>query len=395
MSISKISNVHYVPSVISERESKKENANHLNKQNLEPLTYLVDDHANRDGENFFNSIGKEVGKRGSFELLRTQQDEQMENLAADHASKYLSSGEIQSLGSYVKNYSRITTAADLLLNRLGKEGDQSVEIIINFLKAGKLTIAESYIILNYMYQKLQHKSTLKNILSSLIVKLEQQESAFLYLFDFFAVSKNPLLQNHPEILESVVRLNTGQITLDSLKEAIQYIREKNLDVEQLVSGYVKYHLKIIEQLQKAVSSFEERAMIAQFIGMERKIIMVHSIFLKTKDFIKQFFSRASGGEKLNYSSLLLAILNFAEVAEINQLAVKTLLKNFPAGKRDGQVGFLNHIMHLYDLFPQEVFSSDKARQSFFAGIRSYIHQHDPLQQKLLNHKPFDYFRNSR
>ncbi len=388
-----ISNVRRIPAaVVIEEKVRKESADHLSKQqDLEPSTYLGDDHAKHDGEQFFNAVGKNIHRRDNHELLRVKQDQLTEDIAADHASKYLSSGEIESLGSYVKNFKQITTAADILLKRLARDGTQSVELIINFLMAAKLTIAESYIILNYMYEtQKRKKNSLKETLGHLLIKLEQQESA--YLFNFFAISKNPLLNNHPEILESVVRLNTGQINLEGLKETIQYIREKNLDVAELVSGYVKYHLKIIEKLQLAVSSFEERSMIAQFIGMEQKFIKVYSIFLKVRDFIQKFFTSAKVPENLNYNSLLLSLFNFAEVAEISSLAINTLLKSFPAEKKNNQVGFLNHIIQLYDALPQEIFASDKTRQSFFEGIRAYISKNDPQKQKLLNHKPFDYFR---
>jgi len=396
MSINKVVNTHFIPVVTTEKKSDNNNTDHLNsQQNLEPLNYLGDDHAKHDADNFLYTVGRDIHGKRQNDLLRIKQDQLMENVAADHASKYLSSGEVQSLASYVKNYGRVTSAADLLLNRLSNDSAQSVEAIINFLKAGKLSIAESYIILNYMHQKLLRKSSLKSLLRSLIVKLEQQESAFLFLFDFFALSKNPALKNHPDIIESVVRLNTGQINLESLRDTIHYIREKDLDVEQLVSGYIKYHLKIIQKLQASVSSFEERTMIAQFIGMEKKFIMVYSMFLKVREFLRQFFTQAGVLDNINYNSLLLSILNFAEAPEISKAAVTTLLKNFPAGSKEGKVGFLNQLIHLYNLFPGEIFASDKDRQSFFEGIRSYIVQNDPLQQRLLNHKPFDYFRNSK
>lgn len=291
--------------------------------------------------------------------------------------KTLDSGELDMLFEYADDEqhefkNKTEKFAEELMESAEDTEMGSVE---EFIQGNQLSSAQIYILLNYIFNKLQRKKRkeeFKKALAKLINDYQSQESA--YLFEFFALNKNQQLSDKlsAQGINYVAKLNSGNVSLTNIKDAVNFIEQTFVDLGNIVSLYMKIRARQIKMVNNGEKlTKENKFQLSELLRIESHLISVQSLHLSIKKMRKVLVN--SKQIELNASDIqaLKQILGFLETPFISEVQINTLFRNFNIQNINTSkyLSLLNGILTLARSLPLSLYNNDpKTFQTFSNGI---------------------------
>jgi len=234
---------------------------------------------------------------------------------------------------------------------------------------------------NKLRKKLRKKKSssfsLSNMLDSLVTELESQEG--MYLFEFFSLAKHPEVAKSAKLVQAFASINSGNVTNKNVRQALEFISQAfENQFDQLVSLTMKYRKHILDRLTKAGQSFENKTELAEYLKLEKHVIIVHTLYASFVKFRSQMQEDKVNPIKLseNHLEVLNGILSFAETSLVTELSLNNLLRTFGIGTKDGKpANLMIGITKLFSKFPEAIFNDlSTQRQKVIDGLRQSMTQ---------------------
>ncbi len=319
--------------------------------------------------------------------LKQQQQTQTSNVVSTNRyldelgeAKYIESEDLDQLFEFFEMDKFSFDSIDPLIDKVGNMEDGLVEQeLAGFFNANQFTKAQIYMMLNYIYNELtkKHKNrkALLAMIFGLLKQFENQESG--YLFEFFSILGNSQLKEvNTKLINGMASINSGSIAIVSIKQMLSFIRETlNGEFENLVSSCIKHRLHILKRVAIKDATFEQKTELAEYLRFEKTLIAVHSIYLKAHDL------RKDSAEQIKYIdnnfNFVSAVANFAEIANITEMAINTLCKQIVVIQDMSKINhvFIKRLAYFYSKLPMLIYNNlDERREKLMAGLRDFSEQ---------------------
>lgn len=303
------------------------------------------------------------------------------NLLNNVFTAYLEDAEVDTIFEYVDKENKLTRekSENLLDSLLSMDEDVADSELSGFVKGNKLSMAETYILLGFLYEEIskrdQKKKRLLKLLRDLLKKVGQQNSA--YLFEFFSLANHPQVKNNPKLANGLANLaaGTGEANIATVREAISFIKESlENDFANIVSKCMRLRVHILSRLTQSQNSFENKQEVANFMKFEKNLIVVNTMNVRVNS-LKDGIAATHVWDVTfsdDHASILEAIISFAESTMVTELGIKNLIRGFGISKNmDELVGFRNKIIQFFSSMPVEIFNGqDSHRQKLIHGLRN-------------------------
>lgn len=319
--------------------------------------------------------------------------------STDYKPRYLEHYELAVLTEYLSDTKVSFKELDEFVENMARMSDNlAEERLAMFLDAKQYSFAQIYLVLNYLLGIIQErfsaKKRLKKLLMSLLAELENQESA--YLCEFFSLFNHPSLKGKIELIDGLASVNSGNSSINSIKQMICFVRDSlNGEFDGLISVCMKKRVHILKRLGKKSISFEEKTELAEYLGFEKFLIMLHSIYCKVREFRK----RSMEGRKAvilndNYLTLINAIVNFADSANVSDLSINNMFKQIGLSSRQVHIGFINRLISLYGSLPIQVYNDNpQTQQKIMDGLRNTLRS--SVENKEQSQNKFSFLKQSK
>ncbi len=290
-------------------------------------------------------------------------------------AKYIAHQELESLLSFFEDDNLSFKKVDGLIDEMVKVDEAQAEILLaKFLNNSKLSIAQIYMILNYIIdniaKKRRDKKRLTDLISVLLKRLEHQESG--YLFEFFSLLAHPEIKKDISLMNGLASISSGNVTVNSVKQMLNFV-QNNLggDFENMVSSCLNNRASILKRLTVGEINFEQKTELAEYIKFEKILITLHSLYIKAFNFSKL---SSESQEKIvlvdDYYKLLSSLIGLAENALVSEISINNFFKQIIKNPSQLTPGFLNKLLRLYDNFPMLVYNdTPQQKTKVLDGIR--------------------------
>jgi len=259
----------------------------IDEQNVEASADNMD-HANQ--EDFLRYVNHGTSLSQKLANVATYSNKNVEKLMA----KYKAEISLDELSTFFEDDKLEQDKLDGLANELaGGEDSMAEGILSDFIAKNNLDKAQIYVMLSYLVGVLnseqKHREKLRKLVASLLKKLEQQESA--YLFNFFNLLENKELQKKPKLVKTLAEMAAGDISITTIKQSLRFVEESlEDDYDNLVSKCIKYRVHILKRLNNMDLSFEDKTELIDYFKFEKNIIILQSVYSrlgKLNNYIKE------------------------------------------------------------------------------------------------------------
>jgi len=374
-SIDSVSSVNAVVAAHREAQQamRKQRAQKKEQQELEALVaeQNIEDGTNdvisEPAQNFNNEVST-IAKQfmqGNLTGTAPQFSQQMLN---EFVARYAEEMDIEALLKFFGDDKISSKSLDELCEEMeAKENGEN--ILAKFFQTRSLSNGQIYIILSYLleYFKLR-KSKYQALAARLLEQLEEQDSA--YLFEFFQITKaNSTQQMSFTNLDALAKSASGNVNSSSLTDIIKFIHDAfDDDYSQLVSNCVKYRLKILNNAQQRIMSFEDKANLGDYLLFEKHLIVIHSTYIKLRHLLTSIREQ-NPKSKENYSQMLTATINFAQANFISDLTFNNMMRSMAIITDKLTHSVVLKIIVLFRSLPIEIFNQDgKQQQKVVDGL---------------------------
>jgi hypothetical protein len=289
-------------------------------------------------------------------------------------SKYLSEFVLDEILLFLdgQDEDSIVDLYDSLLE--ANEGMES-EIINKYVSTWKLSIAQIYMVIGYLRDKLikekKRKENLETILAELLRKIELQNSN--YLLNFFDLSNQVKITKNHKLIHSFAALSSGEQNVKTLRDALSFVDSALMgDFTQIVSRCVMCRIGVLARLSSENLSLEEKVQLADYYNFEKNLIILNSIYTKLIGFKNNLKKNNLWNLDISVNlSTISSILTFTESSIISESLLSTLLKqmkldvNFKLSP-----GIINNLINLLHDMPISIFNNlPKQYEKILDGLR--------------------------
>jgi cytidylate kinase len=344
----------------------------IDEQNVEASADNMD-HANQ--EDFLRYVNHGTSLSQKLANVATYSNKNVEKLMA----KYKAEISLDELSTFFEDDKLEQDKLDGLANELaGGEDSMAEGILSDFIAKNNLDKAQIYVMLSYLVGVLnseqKHREKLRKLVASLLKKLEQQESA--YLFNFFNLLENKELQKKPKLVKTLAEMAAGDISITTIKQSLRFVEESlEDDYDNLVSKCIKYRVHILKRLNNMDLSFEDKTELIDYFKFEKNIIILQSVYSrlgKLNNYIKEV--KKGVVNEYGNSSRVGAVFSFSELSMFSDSALSVLIRNlgFEIDIKKS-TGFINELVRFFISLPLEVFNSTSGqKQKVVEGLRQKL-----------------------
>ncbi len=344
----------------------------IDEQNVEASADNMD-HANQ--EDFLRYVNHGTSLSQKLANVATYSNKNVEKLMA----KYKAEISLDELSTFFEDDKLEQDKLDGLANELaGGEDSMAEGILSDFIAKNNLDKAQIYVMLSYLVGVLnseqKHREKLRKLVASLLKKLEQQESA--YLFNFFNLLENKELQKKPKLVKTLAEMAAGDISITTIKQSSRFVEESlEDDYDNLVSKCIKYRVHILKRLNNMDLSFEDKTELIDYFKFEKNIIILQSVYSrlgKLNNYIKEV--KKGVVNEYGNSSRVGAVFSFSELSMFSDSALSVLIRNlgFEIDIKKS-TGFINELVRFFISLPLEVFNSTSGqKQKVVEGLRQKL-----------------------
>lgn len=294
--------------------------------------------------------------------------------------QYLIAEDLEFLFNIIEDNSVKKRQINELIDRieLSAEGGEFEEIT-KFLSRSSNNIGETYLMICYILEVLRQRRAKKKLqqrLQELIKKYESENSEYLLVWSNLSNFFNKD-QASVKFFDGLAKLSSGTLSVNNLKQVLYFIRDTfDGDFTNLISTYMKVRASQIKLLtHNDKLQFEERNKFIELIRTEKYLLVVNSMYQRSKIFINELLNNEFA-VKENYHDLLWQILTLTESSYISELSINNLSKSIIVGDiSDSQyIGLLKRLVNLLRKMPNEIYQGGNkdVQKKIFEGIHNIL-----------------------
>jgi len=327
------------------RKESVEHFAHIQEENLadqarEASVFFADHKEKTDNtakvnmlENLLINDNRTISKTGNNQSLLSSI---ANKLIQSYISEYLTFDELEVLWDTYLADEELKSEVKELLDLINQcESGEEVGVLNRFMGSHKLGVAQIYMILNYLMEKMRKRKEKELFLKDLerwTKRYSQQKSG--YLFEFFSMVSQPELIKDLSCnnLDYLATINSSATDINGIKDTLQAIsRGLNDQFNSLVSLYVKLKAHQLLWSRSAVNR-EDKLVIAQLVKMEKNLIIINSLYCRQQEYYKVLSEAGitciTLWEKVNKSEVLSTTIDFCESNFIIKSTIQKLFNSW-------------------------------------------------------------------
>lgn len=249
------------------------------------------------------------------------------------AAKYAAEVNIEELFEFFDDNGITKTEIDKLsLELLECEEGEFADKLDFYVTTKKLSLAQIYLLLNFLYSELKKQERKKFKLSlahSLLKDLEQQNSA--YLLEFFKLSHHPVIKGNSKLAAAFADLSGGLVSIKNIRQILNFVRDNfNGDYTNLVSKSIELRMGAILRLKESSKNYETKTELTEIMSFEKNLILLNTIYKLVLRFKKNLQESKNILITDDYCQAIDAILGVCEAPMVTEMLLRNFWKIFLA-----------------------------------------------------------------
>lgn len=293
------------------------------------------------------------------------------------AAKYAAEVNIEDLFEFFDDNGITKTEIDKLsLELLECEEGEFADKLDFYVTTKKLSLAQIYLLLNFLYSELKKQERKKFKLSlahSLLKDLEQQNSA--YLLEFFKLSHHPVIKGNSKLAAAFADLSGGLVSIKNIRQILNFVRD-NLDGDytNLVSKSIELRMGAILRLKESSKNYETKTELTEIMSFEKNLILLNTIYKLVLRFKKNLQESKNILITDDYCQAIDAILGICEAPMITEMLLRNFWKMFLAQNANFSLeGVSSAFIIFFQKLPDGIFHNTIAQHlKVVEGLRKVL-----------------------
>lgn len=302
------------------------------EERLEHNLFSEEGLSNTGNEDKFNDFIKNIDHFSTKPAsMNTSSAAEAFQLNASFIAKYAAEVEIEQLLEFFDDNQ--TSKTDI--NRLSvdllecEEGEFATKLDLS-ITAKRLSIAQIYLLLSFLYSELKKRDGKKfklNLVYSLLKDLEQQNSA--YLLEFFRLSQHPIIKGNNKLATAFADLSGGMVSIKNIRQILNFVRD-NLDGDytNLVSKAIELRMGAILRLKHNMKNYEAKTELIEIMSFEKNLVLLNTTYNLLFNFKKNLEENKKLMVSNDYCQAIEAILGVCESPIISDMVLRNFWKMF-------------------------------------------------------------------